>query len=204
MEADGLPQDNNPVGGEPIAPIGDVSIVRSDQTDLVFFGENIPSLRTLLRRYAYVGGVGANSSYKIRQDITSSRLPLREYILAMYAGWRGTVRVKQLPTGVGTHLSIVDGNSRGLNYATTYAMMGNVANQGVMETEFPYYYNRRFSHARTHPFFSADTDVDVDDPNGGYHNFWMFGSAANVRYDSIGEDFTCFFFLGTPLIHAKV
>jgi hypothetical protein len=204
MEADGLPQDNNPVGGEPIAPIGDVSIVRSDQTDLVFFGENIPSLRTLLRRYAYVGIVGIDNSYKTRQDVTSNRLPLREYILAMYAGWRGTVRVKQMPTGVGTHLTIVDGNSRGLNYTTSYAMMGNVANQGVMETEFPYYYNRRFSHARTHPFFAADTDVDVDDPNGDYHNFLTYGSGVNLRYDSIGEDFTCFFFLGTPLIHAKV
>jgi hypothetical protein len=203
MEADGLPQDNNPVGGEPIAPIGNVSIVKSDQTDLVFFGENIPSLRTLLRRYAFSGIVGNNAPYRTRQNITSGKFPIREYVMAMYAGWRGTVRVKQISLTDGPSFGLVSGNSRGLTFLATSAMMGVVANHGVLETEFPYYYNKRFSHARTHPLFTADTDTDVDDPNGDLYNFFVYGPNQQGQFDSIGEDFTCFFFLGTPLLHAK-
>jgi hypothetical protein len=203
MEADGLPQDNNPVGGEPIAPIGDVSIVRSDQTDLVFFGENIPSLRTLLRRYAYSGAVTGVALYKTRQDITTDKFPIREYILAMYAGWRGSVRVKYAALINAPAFAMASGNPRGLNYLVTNSMMGVVANAGTLETEFPYYYNRRFSHARTHPSFAANTDTDLDDPNGDQYSHLMYGHNGNAFFDSIGEDFTCFFFLGTPLLHAK-
>jgi hypothetical protein len=203
MEADGLPQDNNPVGGEPIAPIGDVSIVKSDQTDLVFFGENIPSLRTLLRRYAFSAVVGNNAPYRTRQNISTGKFPIREYVMAMYAGWRGTVRVKQISLTEGPSLGFVSGNSRGLTFLATSAMMGVAANHGVLETEFPYYYNRRFSHARTHPSFTADTDTDVADPNGDQYNFFVYGPNQQAQFDSIGEDFTCFFFLGTPLLHAK-
>jgi hypothetical protein len=203
MEADGLPQDNNPIGGEPIAPIGDVSIAQSDQTDLVFFGENIPSLRTLLRRYVYSGNVVANGLYKMRQDVTVSKMPIREYVLAMYAGWRGSVRVKQMALTGDPTLVFANGNPRGLNYHITGGMMGMVANYGVLETEFPYYYNRRFSHARTPPTISANTETDVYYPNCDQYTFWVYGNNVESQFDCIGEDFTCFFFLGTPLLHAK-
>lgn len=199
IEADAAPQDNNPVGGEPIAPVGDVSISQTDQTNLVYFGESISSLRTLMRRYTRTTQVTSPASIARRAPVSSTVLDLHEYILALYAGWRGSHRFKVGNSNPDAYITW-DGSAGNL---TTFGWEGVAANYGVVETEVPYYNNKRFSHARTHPDFVAHTDLSAADPNNATYRVDMSTATSAQIWRAVGEDFTCFFFIGTPLLYAN-
>jgi hypothetical protein len=206
MEADGLPQDNNPEGGEPMAPIGDTTETHTDKSSLIYFGESVPSLRTLLRRYRYRTSSSVGTyTWHLRPNISTTNFALQEAIMMMYAGWRGSMRFKSLGYESDSTLFVMNGNPNGNAFNLTAGESGSVANRGSLEFEIPYYYNKRFSHTRTSPFFAANTDTDNDDPNEHGYQLRMYGASNDsLHWHAVGEDFTCFFFLNIPLLFNNV
>jgi hypothetical protein len=205
MEVETDAQDNAPIGGAPIEPIGDQSIVMSDATNLVFFGEVVPSLRTLLRRYTLcqVEISSITHTAPARLEITSERTPIQEYIMAMYVGWRGSLRRKivSLTNPSNTVWSIVPNTSNPNSLLVDYGERGAVVDTVSALFELPYYFNKRFSHTRTNPDFGANTDSLGLEPNLQQMALFSNRTGQSHMYSSVGEDFTCFFFLGAPLLY---
>jgi hypothetical protein len=75
---------------------------------------------------------------------------------------------------------------------------------GAMEVEFPYYCRRRFSPARN---YATTSPSDILLKNGLYETHAvevdgpLTGDIRASRYVSVGEDFSCFFYLGPPLLY---
>jgi hypothetical protein len=205
IEVDTDAQDNAPIGGAAIEPIGDQSIVMSDATNLVFFGEVIPSLRALLRRYTLVRVFTSISQTAApgRLDVTSSRTPIQEYVMAMYVGWRGSMRRKVIAHTVPTEsvITVTPRSSIPNSILLYYGERGAAVDMKTVLFELPYYFNKRFSHARTNLNFAASTDALGLDPNLQQFSIGSNGTRTFHLYSSVGEDFTCFFFLGAPLLY---
>lgn len=209
-------QDNSPVGGEAHPDIGNSFAPREDHTTKVFFGESIRSFRTFLRRYQAVtlDPITTPVNMPIRAPMTSTSNI--EYVLSMYAGWRGSLRYKiimnpgtvtnysnsHLICGLRSRTSLAATSGSGMRATTR---LGAAANVACVEFELPYYSNKRFSPARWNPNFTNPVDrTSVDDFQkdriAGYHL-----ASADVPitvFRSVGEDFTTFFFLGLPPLYA--
>jgi hypothetical protein len=205
MEVETDAQDNAPIGGAPIEPIGDQSIVISDATNLVFFGEVVPSLRTLLRRYTQVTRYASVISGLIpnRDDVSTARIPLVEYVMSMYVGWRGSIRHKiNAQTSTTDSAYTVTGRAATvLTYINSCGLNGMAQDTRSLLFEVPYYHNKRFSHCRTNPNFAANKDTNPFEPNLGKTSWLGNLARTSDRFTAVGEDFTCFFFIGLPLLY---
>lgn len=205
MEVETDAQDNAPIGGATIEPIGDQSIVMSDATNLVFFGEVVPSLRTLLKRYTLfrVDESNFQSIAPARLDVTSTRTPIQEYVMAMYVGWRGSMRRKivSLTQPANTVFTIARDSSIPNSVLLDFGEKGVSVDSQSTLFELPYYFNKRFSHTRTNLNFAASTDSLGLDPNLQQFSVGINRTGTSHFYSSVGEDFTCFFFLGAPLLY---
>ena len=209
IDADDAPQENNPEGGMAVDKIGTYESPEADPMNKVFFGETILSLRQFLKRFAYMGGsntVTKNNGLIIqaRDSITTVGMPLQEYIMNMYVGWRGSMRFTAdafyTATGTPVHLFLSRGTKTHTDPASFAGLHGNYATCAV---DVPYYYNKRFSHCRTQPTWASDTDTDPYDPNDALSVTASTKTGASCSVDvfkAAGEDFSLFFFLGLPAI----
>lgn len=201
----------DPLTGAPIESIGDVPTPNSDKSALVFFGESVASIRTFLRRYVFhstipASAIGTTSGtvLGVRQNITSASLPVREFIMHWYAGWRGSVRYRSMarrndfyPIFAAVHDSAKINN--------VFGMAAIQTNLAAVEAELPYYYNQRFSHARSSPAWADSKDANAHDPNfSGVKLFnWTGADVDGITvYQSSGEDSSLFFFVCIPPVYA--
>jgi hypothetical protein len=202
--------DNQPVGANPLAPMGNSVVESASPMNTVFFGESIRSLRTWLRRYQ-LSAADIQTVPILTRPIRPWRIGISnlEYVLSMYVGWRGSLRFKaatinnndnnpmiwagfdQLGTTVADQLAFMSTNGVGVGH-------------GVAEVELPYYYNKRFSPARFNPGVNTPTrPVSAFDPQRRLVRVVSTGAAPTLHlYRSIGEDFTAFFFIGLPPVYA--
>lgn len=211
MDNSASASDNAPVGGAPIEPVGDVSIEKVDNTDLVFFGETIPSFRTLMKRYIRTGravsaSTTAPTKIGVRRPVNTNLMDPYQFLMYCYAGWRGSFRFKLIPvstSAVNYYPTMV--NTLSNDSADAHRLGGSFVNNSVLEVEHPYFFNRRFSHARTAPVWTSTTDSNPSDPNTQQVGFVT--AVPNSVYDiyyATGEDFSLFFFLGPPLLYQNV
>jgi hypothetical protein len=204
-------EESNTIGADPIEPIGDVSTPERNHINEVFMGEAVHSIRAFLRRYrtkpggnyaalgAWALGTGYTAQYPVREDITAgTSLDVREFLMASYIGWRGSIRFKTLASLPGIGLF---GNFRYVGEAVTQsADMGAHANNNTLEVEIPYYSRKRFSMCRTSPTWVANTDIDTIDPNNLIHDVYTTHQSSYrvANFTATGEDFSLFFFAGLP------
>lgn len=195
-------------------PMGTQTTPVNDHTNEVFFGESVVSLRSFLRRYRAQADDGLNNlvaagtagstplRVPVREPVYSDlTVPLREWILSAYVGWRGSIRQKFIPRTRGLAFAC----ARGYNFTTNSALLrpdrGGFVNADALETEIPYYNSKRFSLTRQAPHWATATNLDSVDPNNSATLYnALNGSADTVGYtfSATGEDFATFFFLGFP------
>jgi hypothetical protein len=205
------PDDDSPVAASNLETIGDVHTSSTNPLTRVYFGESVPSLRTLLKRYAWRrDSAGPTRNHTIR-GINSASVPgaicHHEYITTMFSGWRGSTRVKvaQTPeTDVQATFEVTSGFAPDLHDLTKYSTANGVyLNRGSAEVEFPYYSNYRFSSARTHPQMVSDyKNFDEFDMNNYRFSVICPATIPWYHYRAVGEDFQLFFFVGLPEIYS--
>jgi len=201
----------DPLSGAPIESMGDVPTPNSDKSSLVFFGESVASFRTFLRRYVYhstqsmsASGDTAAPVIGTRLPITTTSLPVREFITHWYAAWRGSVRYRSMGRYTDQYpiFAAVHDTAKTTNVFTSAAIQSN---RSAVEAELPYYYNQRFSHARTSPAWANNSDVNTYDPNSSgvkLYN-WSGGAVSGIPvHFASGEDFSLFFFVCIPPVYA--
>lgn len=202
--ADGLDSDNMPEGADPKEGIGEGEIAPDDPTTLVFFGEAVKSLRTMVKRYECTGSLNATHTAKlVRQNMKTSRMTRLEYVMSMFMGWRGTMRHKVLSysnpgESIVTWYDFVTADNFFLDASS--AALGANTNP---EVELPFYYGRRFADARRNPGYTASTvaDQDVYDPNNTRLHVRSVATGTKLVFQSAGDDFSCFFFVGLPPVY---
>jgi hypothetical protein len=206
LEADGLQEDNMPEHGAPQEGIGAGEILPSDHTNEVFMGESIPSLRLLLKRYVRQVGLLGNAHSSVRQVVTANQpIDFHEYIMSMYVGWRGSTRFRvtkraglgnapifSINSPEGFYENVVDG-------FTGMGPRGVAANIDKLAVEVPFYYNKRFAHAKGNVSYASYTPPIFDPNLNGLSIFSSTGN--NIIFKSRGEDFNLFFFTGLPLLY---
>jgi hypothetical protein len=205
--SDAVDQPVDPVGGVPLTSIGDVHTPVSDKSSLVFFGESINSIRTLLRRYTRLNYgnqtvptiTGGSLTLPARAEIVPDGMPIREFIMNWYAGWRGGIRYKFILFDQNWATFMCSNHDR--NFIGTVDMRSaHAGNIGHVEGELPFYSNARFSHTRTSPTWTADTDSNSYDPNRSSVELYSGGSLSRdgAGFEAVAEDFSCFFFVCIP------
>jgi hypothetical protein len=160
-----------------------------------------------------------------------SHTTLLNWVLPAFTGWRGSVRWKCLNMGRSDGdaeagfirrleqpypgpLTLVTstattGIARKLQYVTKFrSTWDGVAYQSpglntVAEAEIPFYRNKRFLYAKRNDQLAFSPDVLND---LGYE--YIYRSTVNSSdatdintYCSVGEDFSCFFFTGCPVVY---
>jgi hypothetical protein len=192
--------DNQPEGGTPVEPIGNMTLPDVDHTALVFYGEVCPSMRTYLKRYRVV--TGSTGVVTLMRPRIATTLTPHEFVLSWYSGWRGSVRYKIRDignSGVGDRAAITI--SRDSTEAQRGSISGAFVNDGCAEVELPFYWNRRFATARAHPDFDDYPVVSSFDPNKQLYGITATGTTTLSRSIAIGEDFSTFFYVGPPLVY---
>jgi hypothetical protein len=190
-----------PDGSKPLEPIGNVHVPYDSHLNKVFFGEVMPSLRTYLRRYHAVPSVANATKILNRTTVAHNQLYPIEYVMSAYVGWRGSFRYKVIAGGADTRLAL---GFAGLDNSNGQIDSGNTGifyNRGSAEIEVPYYSIKRFEHCRTHPALVADTNYRGDFSANSQGCRYTGGEGVYV-FQAIGEDFTCFFFIGPPLYYS--
>lgn len=200
LEADGM-EDNLPEGGDPIEGIGAGELIHTDMSNLVFMGETIVSLRTLMKRYDGndVQIFGGTVNYLAHRGRAKTSLTVHEYITAMFAGKRGSFRHKFLcPESNSSMLSATyTRETTPLEFKDLYE--GSFYNTRNVEVEIPWYSPKRFSSARAHPNYLSATYRDLDDPDLHRLRLTTWEPTVKVHhFIAAGEDHSCFFFVGLP------
>jgi hypothetical protein len=205
MAADGL-QDNMPEGAETMEGIGAGELTTTDMTNLVFMGETITSLRTLMKRYDGENRLAVDAfvpqHYLAHRGPARERLSVHEYITAMFSGKRGSFRHKFVGHSNGQGINLVyTRDTDVLTLDNTFE--GAYFNYGVSEIEVPWYSPKRFSSARNHPEYLSAQYRDLDDSD--LHRLQMNVTQGRFmdHYIAAGEDHTCFFFVGLPGIYVS-
>jgi hypothetical protein len=202
LEADGM-QDNLPEGGDPLEGIGAGELIHTDMSNLVFMGETIVSLRTLMKRYdlnerPVIDGTATFLAHRAR---AKEGLTVHEYITAMFAGKRGSFRHKFLAPGpTGSSTWVVYSRETPVPDSSD-AYEGTFHNFRNAEIEVPWYSPKRFSSARAHPNYLSATYRDLDDPDLHRLQTYHGQSALFYHYVAAGEDHSCFFFVGLPGVY---
>jgi len=206
-----------PAGGaaEVLDPMGTNAGTLTDPLTHVFHGETVVSLRSLLRRYrapaAHPSMPDVNYPNFIenyaRFNVDPIQMCFLEYVMPWYVGWRGSMRFRNF-AHTEAALTIAE---RGYTHETAFfsnGMSGAYANAGATETELPFYSNKRFALTRTSPFWQMDTDTETISPNKAVVRFQNITTTSAVvpslRFQSTGEDFSLFFFLGIPPIFVNI
>lgn len=195
LDGDGIESNNAPEDAKLLEPLGDVPTPTQDMTGVVFMGESVKSFRALLKRYVR-DSTSTPGSIPLRLPITTGDpVSLQEYVMAMYAGWRGSIRFKAI-SAFSNDSIIVSGNL----FQTTAGdgLSGDFSNAGTVEFECPFYSNKRFEHCQTGETWTADTDTRVLSMNRAR----VHVDQSSSLYRAIGEDFSTFFFIGLPPVYA--
>jgi hypothetical protein len=207
IEADGLEEDNMPEHGAAQEGIGAGEILPSDHTNEVFMGESIPTLRLLLKRYVKITqNVLGNVHCPVRQVVVAtSPIDCHEYITSMFVGWRGSTRFRVTKrTGLGNAPIFATNSPEGfyvnpVDAAHAMGPRGIAGNVDKLAIEVPFYYNKRFAHAKGNASYTSYTPVIFDPNQNGISIFSSTGN--NLVFKSRGEDFNLFFFTGLPLLY---
>lgn len=203
----------------PFANTGDTVYFRSVQSDFPYYRGYVSAAiledvndvpcnfcQTTLLNYltpAYGGWRGSMRSKYVKQESLSISAPQSSYVLAVSRNERGTfsttsVTEETLITQAGSRSQraqqVLDFLPHGLTGMTATSDRLNP----VVEAEFPYYQTVRFTPAKTQDitsggFFQGTHRV------AGIYPLNPTGSAAIHRFISTGEDFSLFFFLGSPV-----
>jgi hypothetical protein len=186
------------VGTTPITPV--------DKTALVFGGESIKSVRTLLRRYTYHSTYNSVSSFRIpiKRPMKTSNLRGFQVLWSSYAGWRGSIRQKVVANSTGVAITAAHdpfGDPAGTPFATGFT--GLFSNQEAVEIEAPFYSHRRFVPCLGDAVLTAYNFKNYDnlDPNMSYVHYDVSPIATLTGYMAVGEDFALFWHLGTPRLY---
>lgn len=208
MADDKLGDDNMPVTASPEEPIGPASIPETDKSTLVFMGEHVTTLRSLLKRYRYHSDTGGTAYLNVRRTIPTGgvgSMGVLEYVMAWYTGWRGSIRVKGVRGADDLMMVNISDNGDNADVTTGMTDVGCEYMQGIAEAEIPFYSQLRFAIAQTNSSFAnyGNNSFGEDDPNGvKFRTFSWTNTGANIkRYTAIGEDFSLFFFTGIPPLY---
>lgn len=166
--------------------------------------------------------------------ITACPTAFSAWFTPMYAGQRGSYRKKYMFSGNGQSPTVTrfpySGASNGVftgatqllntgNTALTKflsntfnsisgggATSTNIDINNTIEVEFPFYWNRRFSAARTiqaqalqvnsHKVATTSTNNSGAGPTND-----EYGAVIFQQYDAVGEDWSLFFFTGVPIMY---
>jgi len=201
-------QDNEPVTGTPLENIGAGEAPVSDKSHLVYFGETIESIRTLLRRYAFHDQHSTASNVRLRATPASGTpLTLLEFVMPWYVGWRGSLRYKGVRLGNERWVvSIGDGLSGASYTAFNSAEAGMAVQADIPEFEVPFYSRYRFAMSQANQGLASGAiqSYGEQDPNAQrYQAFCLNPTNGSVTmYTAVGEDFGLFFYTGVPPIYA--
>ena len=146
-----------------------------------------------------------------------------QFFMTCYAAWRGSTRAKYTFGGdVGKTPSITRGgfqysktttsvpttdaatleknlSYRNINRASAGTAITNIGINDTIEVEFPYYQGKRFTTARLP---SSDFSNGAEGPIIDFlHDAEATYGVAINSWKSVGEDFTLFFFTGTPILY---
>lgn len=197
---------------EDIPSMGDNPQSLNDPLSHVFFGETVVSLRSFLKRYrapksfstAPIPVYPLEVLFGVRNAVTPTYLSVLEYVLPWYIGWRGSVRFK-VNASTYSDLMYVERGSRANLVSLRNGNGGSYLNHGAVESEMPFYSNKRFSFSRTAPDWVDDTDLKGKDPNRAAFLVSALttpaAGAAVTPFLATGEDFSLFFFIGIPLVY---
>lgn len=219
----------------------------------IIAGEDIPSLRTLLKRYThkrswsemitFTGadllalhriGHGASSQFRgpttggFDGDANIISMTMRAYVEMCFVGYRGAIRYRFVPAASvtdttraevqlikaeasrsGTDATIVNGSGVDFSSSPSLTLTGMAENQsftgmyrtlpvqgGVVDVEIPYYSTQRYRPiSATNIVFITD-NIQLRAYYRGQPGI-VFDSHFD-EYESIGEDYNVFFFLGVP------
>lgn len=202
-----------PLGGDPIEPIGDVSQPTRDPLNYVFMGEAIGSLRTIMKRYTRQSvsapGIGASPlAIRARRAITGAVTPpVIEWCTIPYVGWRGSRRMRAV-SPYSTWSTAVTWGYTDSPMSSISGESGCALGAGDVPVEIPYYSNKRFAFSRVHPAFTSPSYPITDrrDPNElcmYLSNISTAGAVTTDVFRAVGEDFSLFFFIGWPRLYQK-
>jgi hypothetical protein len=226
----------------------------SDWNKHVYFGEEIKSIRTLLKRYTQVEVMAQSSAGDVYLEFKRPNFPLYKgyqvsavhstsaltpfnyvnqtfinWFTPCFAGKKGGIRWKYHRVGDTTTnqlLGVYRDPYAGTKYQNTsvtgpgYGTPSAIAWWGTtqlgsllagaaetntqidpcVEVELPYYWNRRFGYAR-------DLNPNSED---GYHQHCVYTTSDGITGNttnfiksmvSVGEDFSLFFFVSTPIVY---
>jgi hypothetical protein len=185
--------------------VGTTPITPADKTSLVFGGESVKSVRTLLRRYVHRGTVASVSTlnYNVKKSMKHSNLRGTQVLWASYAGWRGSMRQKCVANS--DAVITVNHDPTGSASATTFTspFTALFANTRATEVEIPFYSHRRFVPCLGDYGFTAYAFDGIDDldPNNGIMHYDISPIATVSVFDAMGEDFALFWHLGLPRVY---
>lgn len=166
--------------------------------------------------------------------LTACPTAFSAWFTPMYAGQRGSFRKKYMFSGTNQSPTVTrfpySGASNGKFTGATTLLAGgnetltkflsntfnvisgngatstNIDINNTIEAEFPFYWDRRFSAARTikaqslqcnsHKVASTSTTR-----SGSGTTFDAYGGTTFQQYDAVGEDWSLFFFTGVPIMY---
>lgn len=190
----------------------------------IFFGEVVVSIRQILKRYTTTAFMSITNDTINRQafpmmpkgyaipQLAIPAMSLWDWYVPAFIGWKGSTRVKVLPSTdrrEAVCITRVPGGVVDFTRTTQNTNQTNVLNwsgatfgmsdHAPAEAEIPWYSNHRFLPARAAPtneFFEPVPAYQVE----------SFPSSANGPLEfsrincAIGEDFSTYMFLCTPII----
>lgn len=191
----------------------------------VFFGETIGSIRQILKRYtlAHLLDTPEDSVVKVAYptlplgvayaQLAGPRMSLWDWYIPAFVGYKGSMRVRtatninnpcvtvitRLPDGAGTYVPQVSANFS-LNDMTWSGATRGFGSEYTCAAEIPWYSNLRFLPARADPrsgFFEPEPAYQVSVRS---ENLRLPGDTKMEVMQAIGEDFSTYMFLCTPVI----
>lgn len=186
--------------------------------DLIFFGEKVASLRTLIKRYSRMLSVDTFETrkdamhlpyfppYLWDNDMPNIQETLLTKISVLYLGRRGSTRWKAIPDfrSEVPHTSVIRLTEKsdlklimnldhsefwGTGWSGMDVSIG--VHNPVLEWEVPYYSHNRFSFSRS---------LDRSKDRGHMHSYNGASVSANHYLCSGGDDMQFFYFVGTPSV----
>lgn len=202
---------NAPEGAEPIDGIGGGEIVEMDYTPSVFMGETITSLRSYAKRMIFESW--APSTYaawiSLRRNMRTRSPSTLEWIMHMYTGWRGSMRVKVYETGHEVrswHVHLSQSSSLPYTGAFDQEFLNDCrhVDNGKVAMELPWYYSKRFTSCRSSYGYTSSTKAwdDAYEPNNRHVHTYITNANHHCYWIGAGDDFSCFFFVGLPPVYA--
>jgi len=206
----------------------DTAIVAGDSSEKprlcdVFFGESVVSIRQIMKRYtttAYMtveDDVVSTQAFPLMPkgyavpQLATPAMSLWDWYIPAFVGWKGSTRVKVIPSmprREGVAITRVPGGASSFSRTTQSTTQTNVlnwsgatfgVNDAIAEAEIPWYSPLRFLPARaasTNEFFEPVMAYQVEIYPGNATTSLEFSRILSA----IGEDFSTYMFLCTPVI----